>query len=326
MASKELLSQEEIDALLEGVDSGDVDTENDLHARDGVARTYDFASKDRIVRGRMPTLEMVNERFARFLRVSLFRLMRRNAEISLGGVHMTKFDEYVHSLSAPTSLNTVKVRPLHGTALFVLDPELVSILVDNFFGGDGRYSAKIEDREFTATELRVIRVILDQAFTDLKKAWTPVMELDFEYVGSEVNPEYTSIVSPSEVVMVINFRLDLDGGGGDLHITLPYFMIEPIRDLLDAGIQSDRPDRDERWIRGLREELKTAEVEAIALLAETRLTLGQVVKLKVGDIIPVDLPKLHLLRAEGIPVARGRFGISDGKNAIQVTERISRST
>lgn len=326
MAPDELLSQEEIDALLQGVDSGDVDTEHDLHARDGIARTYDFTSKDRIVRGRMPTLEMVNERFARFLRVSLFRLMRRNAEISLGGVRMTKFDEYVHSLSAPTSLNTVKVRPLHGTALFVLDPELVSILVDNFFGGDGRYSAKIEDREFTATELRVIRVILDQVFTDLKKAWTPVMELDFEYVGSEVNPEYTSIVSPSEVVMVISFRLDLDGGGGDLHITLPYFMIEPIRDLLDAGIQSDRPDRDERWIRGLREELKTAEVEAIALLAETRLTLGQVVKLKAGDIIPVDLPKLHLLRAEGIPVARGRFGISDGKNAIQVTERISRST
>jgi len=326
MAPTDLLSQEEIEALLQGVDSGELDTETDLKARDGVARPYDFMSKDRIVRGRMPTLEMINERFARFLRVSLFRLMRRNAEISVVSVRMTKFSEYVHALSVPTSLNTVKVRPLHGTGLFVLDPQLVSILVDNFFGGDGRYQAKIEDREFTATEMRVIRVMLDQVFSDLKKAWQPVMELDFEYVSSEVNPEFTGIVSPSEIVLVKTFRIDLDGGGGDLHITLPYFMIEPIRDALDAGLQSDRTDTNDLWIRSLREELKTAEVEAVALLAEASLTLGQVMKLKAGDIIPVELPRLHMLRAEGIPVARGRFGISDGKNAIQVTERISRSS
>jgi len=326
MAATDLLSQEEIDALLQGVDSGELDTETDLKARDGVARPYDFMSKDRIVRGRMPTLEMINERFARFLRISLFRLMRRNAEISVVGVRMTKFSEYVNALSVPTSLNTVKVRPLQGTGLFVLDPQLVSILVDNFFGGDGRYQAKIEDREFTATEMRVIRVMLDQVFSDLKKAWQPVMELDFEYVSSEVNPEYAGIVSPSEIVLVKTFRIDLDGGGGDLHITLPYFMIEPIRDALDAGLQSDRTDTNDLWIRSLREELKTAEVEAVALLAEASLTLGQVMKLKAGDIIPVELPRLHMLRAEGIPVARGRFGISDGKNAIQVTERISRSS
>lgn len=326
MASSELLSQEEIDALLRGVDNGAVDTDADFQAKDGVARPYDFMSKDRIVRGRMPTLEMVHERFVRFLKVSLFRLMRRNAEIAPGGVRMSKFSEYVHALPVPTSLNTVKIRPLHGTALFVLDPELVSILVDNFFGGDGRYHAKIEGREFTATELRVIRVMLEQVFTDLKKAWIPVMELDFEYVGSEINPEFTNIVSPSEVVMVSSFRIELDGGGGELHLTMPYFMIEPIREVLDAGIQSDRSGRDERWTRGLREELKTAEVEASAVFAEATLSLGQVLRLKPGDIIPVEPPRQHLLRAEGVPVARGRFGISDGKNAIQVTERIQRST
>ena len=324
MASSDLLSQEEIDALLHGVDSGNVDTEADLQAKDGIARDYDFTSKDRIVRGRMPTLDMVNERFARFLRVSLFRLMRRSAEITLRGVKMSKFSEYVHSLSVPTSLSMVKVRPLRGTALFVLDSSLVSILVDNFFGGDGRYHAKIEDREFTPTELRVIRVTLDQVFVDLKKAWIPVMGLDFEYVNSEVNPEFTSIVSPSEVVMVSSFHIELDGGGGEFHVTMPYFMIEPIRELLDAGIQSDRPEVDERWIRSLREDLKVAEVEASSVLAETTLSLAQVVKLKAGDIIPLELPKLVLLRAEGIPVARGKFGISEGRNAIQVTERVSR--
>ncbi|MFO7734513.1 MAG: FliM/FliN family flagellar motor switch protein, partial [Candidatus Aminicenantes bacterium] len=150
------------------------------------------------------------------------------------------------------------------------------------------------------------------------------MELDFEYVNSEVNPEFTSIVSPSEVVMVSSFHIELDGGGGEFHVTMPYFMIEPIRELLDAGIQSDRPEADERWIRSLREELKVAEVEASSVLAETTLSLAQVVKLKAGDIIPLELPKLVLLRAEGIPVARGKFGISEGRNAIQVTERVSR--
>ncbi len=325
MAQSDLLSQEEIDALLHGVDSGDVETESELQAHDGVARGYDFTSQDRIVRGRMPTLEMINERFARQMRISLFNLLRRSAEISVGGIKMTKFSEYVHTLFVPTSLNMVKIKPLRGTALFVVDPKLVFILVDNFFGGDGRYHAKIEGREFTPTELRVIRMTLDQAFTDLKKAWAPVMDLDFEYINSEVNPQFANIVSPTEVVCVSSFHIELDGGGGDLHVTMPYSMIEPMRELLDAGIQSDRSDVDERWIRALRDEVKAAEVELSSTLTETTLSLEDVMRLKPGDIIPIDLPEQVLLRAEGIPVLRGKFGVSDGYNAIKVTERIRRA-
>lgn len=325
MAQSDLLSQEEIDALLHGVDSGNVDTESDIQAHDGVARQYDFTSQDRIVRGRMPTLEMINERFARHLRISLFNLMRRSAEISVGGVKMSKFSEYVHSLFVPTSLNMVRVKPLRGTALFVVDPKLVFILVDNFFGGDGRYHAKIEGREFTPTEQRVVRMTLDNAFADLKKAWSPVMDLDFEYINSEVNPQFANIVTPTEVVVVSSFHIELDGGGGDLHVTMPYAMIEPMRELLDAGIQSDRSEVDERWIRALREEVKVAEVELSATLAETSLTLEDVMNFKAGDIIPVDLPEQVLVRAEGIPVLRGRFGVSEGHNAIKVTERVRRA-
>lgn len=325
MAQSDLLSQEEIDALLHGVDSGNVDTESDIQAHDGVARQYDFTSQDRIVRGRMPTLEMINERFARHLRISLFNLMRRSAEISVGGVKMSKFSEYVHSLFVPTSLNMVRVKPLRGTALFVVDPKLVFILVDNFFGGDGRYHAKIEGREFTPTEQRVVRMTLDNAFADLKKAWSPVMDLDFEYINSEVNPQFANIVTPTEVVVVSSFHIELDGGGGDLHVTMPYAMIEPMRELLDAGIQSDRSEVDERWIRALREEVKVAEVELSATLAETSLSLEDVMNFKAGDIIPVDLPEQVLVRAEGIPVLRGRFGVSEGHNAIKVTERVRRA-
>ncbi|MBK1674868.1 flagellar motor switch protein FliM [Ectothiorhodospira shaposhnikovii] len=322
MATSDLLSQDEIDALLHGVDSGAVQTEDELLAHDGVARGYDLTTQDRIVRGRMPTLEMINERFARYMRIGLFELLRRSAEISVGGVKMMKFGEYVHSLYVPTSLNMVRVRPLRGTALFVLDPKLVFILVDNFFGGDGRYHAKIEGREFTPTELRVIRMLLDQAFGDLTKAWAPVMELEFEYNRSEVNPQFANIVSPTEVVVVCTFHVELDGGGGEMHVTMPYSMIEPIREQLDTGLQSDRADVDDRWVKALREELKVVQVELTAKLTETELTVAEMINLQPGDIIPVEIPDLLTIRAEGIPVFRGKFGVSEGFNAIKITEPI----
>ncbi|MFP4161783.1 MAG: flagellar motor switch protein FliM [Ectothiorhodospira sp.] len=323
MGTNDVLSQDEIDALLHGVDNGAVDTQEDeLLAHDGVARQYDLTTQDRIARGRMPTLEMINERFARYMRIGLFEMLRRSSEISVGGVKMMKFGEYVHSLYLPTSLNMVRVKPLRGTGLFVLDPKLVFILVDNFFGGDGRYRAKIEGREFTPTELRVIRMLLEQAFEDYRKAWAPVMDLEFEHSRSEVNPQFANIVSPTEVVVVCTFHVELDGGGGEFHITLPYSMIEPIREQLDTGLQSDRADVDDRWVKALREELKMVEVDLSARLAETSLTVAEMINLKAGDIIPFEMPETIVLKAEGIPVYRGRFGMSNGYNAVQVTGRI----
>ena len=200
MAINDILTQDEIDALLHGVNSGDVDTNDTDNADDGEARRYDFASQDRIVRGRMPTLEMINERFARYFRINLFNMLRRSAEISIGGVQMLKFSEYVHSLFVPTSLNLVKVKPLRGTALFVIDPKLVFILVDNYFGGEGKYHTKIEGREFTPTEMRVIEMLLELAFKDLREAWSPIMQINFEYMNSEVNPQFANIVSPSDLL------------------------------------------------------------------------------------------------------------------------------
>jgi len=321
MAVSDLLSQEEIDALLHGVSSGDVETD-DAALSDGTARQYDFNSQDRIVRGRMPTLEMINERFARHFRISLFNMLRRTGEISVGGVQMLKFAEYVHSLFVPTSLNLVRIKPLRGTALFILDPKLVFILVDNFFGGDGRYPAKIEGREFTPTEQRVIQMILQQSFRDMKQAWSPVMALDFEYMSSEVNPHFANIVSPTEVVVVTTFHVELEGGGGDFHITMPYSMLEPIREVLDAGVQSDRTDVDERWVNALREEVKEAEVDLSSTLTETEITLRDVLNLKAGDVIPIDIPGAVTLRAENIPVFRGRFGVSQGNSAIKIMDRV----
>lgn len=324
MAINDLLSQDEIDALLHGVSGGDIETETDEGLAEGEVRSYDFASEERIVRGRMPTLEMINERFSRHFRISLFNMLRRSAEISVGGVEMMKFAEYVHTLYVPTSLNMVNIRPLRGTALLVLDPKLVFIVVDNFFGGDGRYHAKIEGREFTPTEQRVIQMLLNLAFKDLREAWAPVMDVDFEYMNSEVNPQFANIVSPTEVVVASKFHIELEGGGGDLHVTMPYSMLEPIREMLDAGVQSDRTDTDERWMVALREEIRTAEVELESGLTEVELTLRDIMHMKPGDIIPIEMPELVTLRAEGIPVFRGTLGVANDNVAIKIVKQVER--
>ncbi len=319
----DLLSQDEIDALLHGVSGGDVETETDESVPEGEARGYDFTSQDRIVRGRMPTLEMINERFARYFRISLFNMLRRAGEISVSGVQMLKFAEYVHSLFVPTSLNLVRVQPLRGTSLFVLEPKLVFALVDNFFGGGGRFHTKIEGREFTPTELRVIQMVLDLAFKDLSQAWKPVIDVNFDYQGSEVNPHFANIVSPTEVVVVNTFRIELEGGGGDMHVTMPYSMVEPIRDLLDAGVQSDRSDRDDRWTRSIRDEMKQARVTMSSTLVETTLSLREVNALRVGDVIPIDLPDLVTVEAESTPVFRGTFGLYNGSRAVKIMRKIT---
>ena len=321
MAVQDLLSQDEIDALLHGVDEGVIDDEQD--SEPGSVKSYDLTSQDRIVRGRMPTLEMINERFARYTRISMFNLLRRSADVSVSGVQVMKFGEYVHTLYVPTSLNLVKMKPLRGTALFILDARLVFKLVDNFFGGDGRH-AKIEGREFTPTELRVVRMVLEQAFADLKEAWQAVKDVQFEYVNSEVNPAMANIVSPSEVVVVSTFNIELDGGGGDMHITMPYSMIEPLREVLDSGVQSDVDEHDERWVRALREEITAAKVPLSSTVVRTELKLRDLLSMQAGDVIPVEMPEHMVLCANGVPTFKARLGAARGNLALQILGPITR--
>ncbi|MBV2123156.1 MAG: flagellar motor switch protein FliM [Candidatus Thiodiazotropha taylori] len=321
MSANDLLSQEEIDALLHGVDSGDVATESDV-ADEGGTVSYDFTSQDRIVRGRLPTLEMINERFARLFRTSLFNMLRRTADLSVSGIQMQKFSEFVHSLFVPTSLNMIKVPPLRGKGLFVFDPKLVFSVVDNYFGGSGRFHTKIEGRDFTPTENRVIQLLLNSAFEDLKAAWKPVFQVDFEYSGSEVNPQFANIVSPSEVVVVTSFHVDLENGGGDFHICMPYSMLEPIRELLDAGVQSDRGERDERWERSLKEEILAAKVELCSSLTEVQMSLQELAELQAGDVIPIEMPEEVEVEAADVPVFRAKLGVADGNYALKISEWI----
>ncbi|CAA9347699.1 MAG: Flagellar motor switch protein FliM [uncultured Lysobacter sp.] len=314
----DLLSQDEIDALLHGVDIGAVETEEPPVAP-GEARSYDFASQDRIVRGKLPTLEMINERFVRTWRVGLFNLLRRSADLSVRGIDLIRFGEYMHSLQVPNNLNLIKMKPLRGTGLIVFEPRLVFTVVDNFFGGSGKYHTRIEGREFTATEMRVIQLLLKQTFADLTDAWAPVMPVEFEYVNSEVNPHFANIIGPREFIAVCRFNVELEGGGGELHVALPWSMLEPIRELLDAGVQSDRVEKDENWTHALRAQLQDAEVELSSTIARRTITLRELCKLKVGDVIPIDLQATVPLHVENEHVFTGEFGVHNGRNAIKIT-------
>ncbi|MCP4596517.1 flagellar motor switch protein FliM [Neptuniibacter sp.] len=323
MSVKDLLSQDEIDALLHGVDDGDVETSDEAEVEEGDVRSYDLASHERIVRGRMPTLEMINERFARYTRISLFNLLRRAADVTVGGVQVMKYGDYIHTLYVPTSMNLIRVMPLRGTALFIMDAKLVFKLVDNFFGGDGRH-AKIEGREFTPTETRLIHKALEQFFVDLEEAWQPVMELNFEHLGHEMNPAMANVINPTEVVVVSTFQVDLEGGSGEFHVAMPYAMLEPIRDLLVSGFQNSEDEKDERWQIALQRDILMARLPLEMTIAQQEMTLRDVVELEAGDVIPIELPEAFELKANKVPVYNCTMGVSRGNLAVKIVDQIER--
>ncbi|HEX8979287.1 MAG TPA: flagellar motor switch protein FliM [Parasulfuritortus sp.] len=315
----DILSQEEVDALLRGVTGEPEETASEEGA--GGVRSYDIGRQERIVRGRMPTLEIINERFARNFRIGLFNLIRRTAEISVGPVSVIKYSEFVRNLIVPTNLNLVHMQPLRGTALFVFDPNLVFLVVDNLFGGDGRYHMRVEGRDFTLAEQRIIRKMLDVVFDEYGKAWEPLHPVKLEYVRSEMNTQFANIATPTEVVVVTTFNIELGTSGGDFHICMPYSMIEPMRDQLTSTMQADRAEADERWVTEMSLQVQDAEVELVAHLGQAAITLRQIMGLKTGDVISLDLPDAVVAEVDGVPLFECHYGQKNGQLALKV-ERV----
>jgi flagellar motor switch protein FliM len=315
--AQDFLSQEEVDALLKGV-TGDVDEETPEDSPVEGIRNYDLGRQERIVRGRMPTMELINERFARYLRIGLFNYMQRSVEISVGPIRVQKYSEFIRNLVVPTNLNLIQAKPLRGTGLIVLDPNLVFLAVDNMFGGDGRFHTRVEGRDFTATEQRIIQGLLNVLFEEYQKAWQPVFPLKFEYIRSEMNTQFANIATPSEVVIAITFTLEFSGNSSELHICLPYSMVEPIRDVLYSAMHSEQTTSDTRWTSMLTRQLQTAEVELVSTLGKSDITLGEVMNLKVGDVIPLTIEETIPVSVNGVPVLEARYGIRNGQYALKI--------
>ncbi len=322
--NQQILSQDEVDALLQGITGESQKLEQEEAPTTGV-REYDLASQERIVRGRMPTMEVINERFARNIRIGIFNLIRKSPEVAIGGIKVQKFSAFLREIVVPTNFNIVNVKPLRGSGLIVCDPSLVFAVIDSLFGGVGKYHTRIEGRDFSPTELRVILRLIEVITAEYKKAWTGVYPVELEYQRSEMQPQFASIATPSEIVVATSFTLEIGETTGTVHFCIPYSTLEPIRDTLYSTVQGDSAEPDRRWVNLLTHQIQSAEVELVAELAQAGATVEQLLAFKPGDFIELDLNPMIKAKVSGVPVFDAHYGTSNNKYAIKIDRLLTGS-
>jgi flagellar motor switch protein FliM len=323
--SEQILSQDEVDALLQGI-AGEAETSEHEEVRnDSGVRSYDISSQEKIVRGRMPNLEIINERFARNVRIGLFNLIHKSPEISIGGIKVQKYSAFLREIVAPTNFNIMSVRPLRGSGLIVCDPPLVFAVVDALFGGTGKFRTRIEGRDFSPTEQRIIQRLVDVVSTEYSRAWSGVYPLELEYQRSEMLPQFASIATPSEVVVSSSFAMEIGETSGSIHFCIPYSTLEPIRDVLYSTVQGDGNEPDRRWLSMMKGQIQQAEVELVVELAHAPATVEQLLAFKPGDFIELDLQRGVQAKVAGVPVFDCHYGTSNGKYALKVDQLLTGS-
>ena len=315
--SESFLSQEEVDALLEGV-TGESQKLVEEVAQSGEVRPYNISSQERIVRGRMPTMEIVNERFARNLRLGLFNFIRRSPEISVGPVTVQRYSAFLRELAVPTNFNIVALRPLRGNGLVVCEPALVFGVIESLYGGIGKFQTRIEGRDFSATEQRVINRMVDVITSEYKKAWTGIYPLQLDYQRSEMQPQFANIATPSEIVVSTSFQLEIGEITGAIHICMPYATLEPIRDVLYSSTQGDSIEVDRRWVNVLTQEIQAAQVVLVAELAHAEATVEQLIAMKPGDFIELDKPTRVQAKVDGVPLFDCQYCTHNAKYALKI--------
>lgn len=321
VAPAEVLSEEEKDALMAGVSSGEVDGQPAVPS--GEVVPYDLTSQDRIVRGRLPVLEKINERFIRYLQGGFEKMLKRPVDVSSGELKTVRISDYIHGLDIPASLNFVHVDPLPGEALFVFNPHLVYSIVDIYFGGNCLQQGRVEGRDFTPTETRVTRLVLDGIFQALKDAWEQVLAVEFNYVKSESNPQFSCMATSREMMVVSSFHVRFGEVGGEFHVCFPYSMIDPVRGLLDGGRQKSKLDIEKMWLTNLKHKIQEATVEMHGTIADTEVSLRDIFNLKAGDVIPVTMPEQVTLTVDDVDMFHGHFGVHNDHNAVKIISRLS---
>lgn len=309
----QILSQEEVDALLKGVVGGDIETESDMRASGdaGEIQKYDFAAQDKVIRGRMPTLDAINDRFARFFRNTLSGLLRRMIDVTPVSIDTLKFGNFMRSLPVPSSIHIIHVDPLRGNAMVVLETKLVFALVDSFFGGRGAGAMKVEGREFTPIEQHMLYKVVSAAIKELEQSWQPVYELTFEYVRGEMNPQFAGIIPNDDVLIVVQFDIEMEEMSGNIMICIPYMLIEPIRERLYASFHTEeKTNIDSAWVNRFKHELMGVYVDLSVELGKTSITSRELVSLKKGDILVLekDVADEMIVRVQSLPKYYARPG------------------
>jgi flagellar motor switch protein FliM len=268
-------------------------------------------------------MEIINERFARNIRIGLFNFIRKSPEISIGSIKVQKYSAFLREIVVPTNFNIVSVRPLRGSGLIVCDPSLVFAVIDALFGGAGKYHTRIEGRDFSPTEQRIIGRLVDVITAEYKKAWAGIYPLELDYQRSEMQPQFANIATPSEIVVATSFTLEIGDTSGTIHFCIPYATLEPIRDVLYSTIQGDAAEPDRRWVNLMKQQIQSAEVELIAELAQAPATVEQLLSFKVGDFIELDLRQAIQAKVVGVPVFDCHYGTSNGKYALKVNQLLT---
>ena len=327
MGEEEILSQEEVDALLRGVGDGELETETDEIAQNisGV-EPFDLTTQEKVISGRLPTLNIINQMFCKLFQNTFSKLMRRSVQVSTISTDTIKFGDFQNSLPFPSCLHIFRMEPLHGHGLVVMENKLISAVIDTIFGGTGTQKIKITGRDFSSIEIRMIKSIIISALEDLEKSWRPVHTLTTNFVRSEVNPQFAAIVTSNDVVLVVLFKIEMENISGTLTICLPHAALKPIIPKLKTEFQSEKMEVDHVWVSRLRAKLLTAELELVAELGTTTITPQDLMKYKVGDtiILNADVTDPLLLKVEQIPKFKGFSGVSRGNKAVQLAEKIQR--
>ncbi|MEW6739020.1 MAG: flagellar motor switch protein FliM [Nitrospirota bacterium] len=317
---EDILSQEEVDALLKGIAEGAVETEK-VEEVSGI-KPYDFTGQEKIVRGRMPSLDIANERLARNFRLSLSAAIRRMVDVTNVNVNITKFYDFMRGVPFPSSINVFRMEPLRGFGLLVFDAPMIFSLIEFFFGGTGKGYYKPEGREFTPIEQKIIHKVVMMFFNDMEEAWKPIYPVIPTYVRSEMNPQFVTIVTPVDVVIKVEFVLEIEGKQCRAFLCIPYGTVEPIKEKLYSAFSADRDELDIKWLERLKERLKEIPVTVTGRLGDTRVTVQDVLDMKVSDVIilgqRVD-EDINVL-VEGAQKFKGRFGVYKGSYALKITK------
>lgn len=338
----QVLSQEEVDALLNAVNDGGTEdllggggggggAAADAGGGFGVAsqdeeeqniQSYDLTNQDRVIRGRMPILEIIYERFIRSFRVSLSNSLRKISTISMISTDLLKFGEFVNTLPIPSCMCIMRFNELRGPALLVFESKLAYAIIDSYFGGTDRPFTKIDGKEFTQIELSFMKKVMDMAISDLEEAWAPVHRVGAQYLRTEINPQFVGVVPPSDVIIATTLEVEFESASGTIMIVIPYSTIEPIKQKLSSSFQTDNDMADSIWTQAMNAHIKETIANVIVKLGETDMTVGDLVTLEVGDIIPLNQEASGevSLAVEGVEKLKGLIGIYKGNRAVQVSK------
>ena len=312
------ITSAEVDALLD---------KNKDAAASGTPQPYDLVARDKIVRGRMPVLDRLNERWVTEFQRKLTELIRQPVEVSLQQVQLAPYGDWLAAQPMPTSLNLCTVKPWPRSALVAVEGKLLFALVEKYYGGGAakpaaKPAAPVARETLTPSEQRLNKIIVDLLTDQFRRAFAPVATLEFQHAQTEINPNYVNMATPSETMVVTRVEITLGQVGGGVTLVLPLSSFEPVRDKLAEGLKTVSPESRQRWHKSLRAQLENAQLELTSVFIETEITLRELLQMKPGDVLPIEMPKTALLRAGPRPLLRGKFGRSRGYNAVSVLEAV----